>query len=387
MAVEKDVKLDSDIMRRAGLMNLQFNNNVSASESFRAKMVESLADKNIQAVFSSDCTTVKLHGPTAAVVNDGAAFLEDKFSRRFRDYVLRRSATWSFKVETIWDAETCDMDLAAMVDNMAKVIPGIQTVYTRGETHVDVFLTDPASESSSSVPMATFGVQFKAIERNVEAKKRGVIAKQERDHADAVSAAEESRAVHLELAPFLPEVPVLTPPPGLISSTTADDGAQAPNANNHAAASTEKPLVCAPATEIIRNLSTGRNNVSSNDEPATEGTPIETATPALAEQISESPTVATTEVNVKFPIYQTECLTRRFMFLSDQVVSSLKESTPVFEALLAHLECIASAYGIEFVISTECGGIVLKGGPPRDLDEAQEDLEEFVNHGMRDLTE
>ncbi|KAI8590634.1 hypothetical protein BDZ88DRAFT_488132 [Geranomyces variabilis] len=223
--VEVEVKLDAEIMRRASRIYLQSDDNIPATESFRAKMVEELGAKGIKVLFSSDFATVKLFGPTQAVVDEGVAFVSDKFSRRFKEYVTKRSGTCSFQAETIWDAETTDVNLSAMVVNMAKGFPGIRVEYSSGETYVDVFLED---NSSNGVPMAILRQQCKAIERSVQAKKRELIEKQKRDHTNETDAAAASRTAHMDLAPYLPEPPMLTPPPGFAKSRAADENLSGP---------------------------------------------------------------------------------------------------------------------------------------------------------------
>ncbi|KAJ3147141.1 hypothetical protein HDU89_005738 [Geranomyces variabilis] len=435
--VEVKVKLDAEIMRRASRIYLQSDGNIPATESFRAKMVEELGTNGVKVLFSSDFATVKLFGPTKAVVDEGVTFVSEKFSRRFKEYVTKRSGTWSFQAETIWDAETTDVNLPAMVANMAKGFPGIRVEYSSGERYVDIFLED---NSSNGVPMAILGQQCKAIERSVQAQKRELIEKQKRDHANETDAAAASRTAHMDLAPYLPEPPGLAksraaaenlggPPPGLLELLKKSQGA---------GASEQKVLDNAPPLKIVGDVkpfgsaqkidhestdfekstakihlfNKSQDAISNKDESATSETPAtypesrsgnndgsfgkvaefphpapaaEIAAPVRAEVVSEVPTQDGATGDQRLPVAKSVHLSRRFIFLSDEITASLKEGKATLEALVAHLKCIASAYSIEFVVSTECGGVLLKGGPARDLDDAQEDLEGYLNSEMYEL--
>ncbi|KAJ3178815.1 hypothetical protein HDU87_003370 [Geranomyces variabilis] len=426
--VEGHVKLDAEIMRRASRVYLQSDGNIPATESFRAKMIEDLGAKGVKVLFSGDFATVKLFGPTKAVVDEGAAFVSDKFSRRFKEYIAKRSGTWSFQAETIWDAETTDTDLSAMVANMAQGFPGIRVEYSRGDTYVDIFLVN---NSSGGVPMAILGQQCKAIERSIQAKKRELIEKQKRDHADETAAAAASRTVHMDLAPFLPESPLLTPPPGLAKPKAADENLSGPApglakflmSNVGADATEQKALDRGPPLNIVvdakpfgsaqkaaisdkngsatietraasrealnGNENRAFGNVAELSHPAPAA---ERAAPVRAEAVPQVSTLTMTEpiqngatAYQRLPAAKSDRLSRRFIFLSDEITASLKEGKATLEALVGHLECIESAYGIEFVVSTECGGVLLKGGPARDLDDAQEDLEDYIDNEMREL--
>ncbi|KAJ3171653.1 hypothetical protein HDU88_007733 [Geranomyces variabilis] len=420
--VEVNVKLDAEIMRRASRIYLQSDGNIPATESFRAKIVEELGTKGIKVLFSSDFATVKLFGPTKAVVDEGVTFVSDKFSRRFKEYVTKRSGTWKFTAETIWDAETTDVNLPAMVANMAKGFPGIRVEYSSGEIYVDVFLED---SSSNGVPMAILGQQCKAIERSVQAKKRELIEKQKRDHINETDAAAASRTAHMDLAPYLPEPPVLTPPPGFAKSRAADENLSGPppgllkfpksNVESQGAAE-QKVLDNAPPLEIVEDVrpfgSAQKDAISNKDEYATSEIPAaypeslsgnndrsfgkvaelphpapaaEKAAPMRAELVSKVPTQDGATGDQRLPVAKSVHLSRRFIFLSDEITASLREGKATLEALVAHLKCIASAYGIEFIVSTECGGVLLKGGPARDLDDAQEDLEDYLDSEIYEL--